>query len=74
MIGLGTIINVCAIIAGGLIGLLFGRGLKRRWQEALGKVCGISTLFIGGAGAVAGMLAIADDGAVCAGKSRLLVI
>ena len=74
MIGLGTIINVCAIIAGGLIGLLFGRGLKRRWQEALGKVCGISTLFIGGAGAVAGMLSVAADGAVSAGKSMLLVI
>jgi len=74
MIGLGTIINVGAIVAGGLIGMLFGRGLKRRWQEALSQVCGISTMFIGGAGAVAGMLSIASDGTASAGRSMLLVI
>ena len=74
MIGLGTIINVCAIIVGGLIGLLFGRWLKGSWQDALGKICGISTMFIGGAGAVAGMLTVAADGTATSGRSMLLVI
>ena len=74
MIGLGTIINVAAIIVGGLIGLLFGRGLKERWSDALGRTCGIATMFIGGAGAVAGMLTVAADGTVTSGRSMLLVI
>ena len=30
MIGLGTIINVAAIVLGGLLGLLFGKALKER--------------------------------------------
>ena len=53
MIGLGTIINVAAIIAGGLFGKLFGRFLSDRFQDSLSKACGISVLFIGIAGALA---------------------
>ena len=74
MVGFGTVLNVAAIIVGGLIGLLFGKGLRERWQDALGKVCGISTMFLGGAGAIAGMLTVAADGSVSSGKSMLLVL
>ncbi|MCQ2421213.1 MAG: DUF554 family protein, partial [Clostridia bacterium] len=35
MIGLGTIINVCAIIAGGLLGMLIGKYLKERFQKII---------------------------------------
>ena len=52
MIGLGTIINCGAIIAGGLLGLLFGKFMNNRLQDGLTKACGISTLFIGIAGAM----------------------
>ena len=33
MIGMGTIINVCAIIIGGLIGLLFSKAINPRYQD-----------------------------------------
>ncbi len=46
MIGLGTVINTAAIVAGGVLGLAFGRFLKPQAQEALTKVCGLSTLCI----------------------------
>ena len=74
MVGLGTIINVAAIIAGGLLGRLFGHGIKRRWRDALGITCGVSTMFLGAAGAIAGMLSVAENGTLVSGKSMLLVL
>ena len=47
MAGLGTIINVAGILAGGMIGLLFGKALKERYQETLVSAIGVCTLFIG---------------------------
>lgn len=72
MIGLGTIINTLAIILGGLGGLLFGRVLKESVQDALCKACGVSTLFLGIAGALEGMLTVEGTGVVSGGT--MLVI
>ncbi len=52
MIGLGTIINTLAIVAGGILGALFGRFLSGSAQDTLTKVCGVSTLFIALSGAL----------------------
>ena len=52
MIGLGTIINCAAIIAGGVVGHFTGKLFRQEQQEAITKVCGISVLFIAIAGAV----------------------
>ena len=54
MIGLGTIINTVAVIAGGLIGHFAGGLFKKEQQEALNRVCGVSVLFIAIAGAMEG--------------------
>ena len=73
MPGLGTIINVAAIIAGGLIGLVVGRRvLTDRVQEGLNKASGVCVMFIGAAGAMQGMLSI-EDGALTSGKSLLII-
>ena len=56
MHGLGTIANVAAIIAGGLLGLTGGKFLSKRFQDILIMSCGLSTLFIGAGGAFAKML------------------
>ena len=72
MVGLGTIINTLAIILGGLGGLLFGRFLKESVQDALCKACGVSTLFLGIAGALEGMLTVEGTGVVSGGT--MLVI
>ena len=58
MPGLGTIINCIGIFAGGLLGLLFGRFIKENIQDALTKVCGVSTLFIAISGALEKMLSL----------------
>ncbi len=70
---MGTIINVAAIILGGIIGRLFGRFLTERFQDTLNKVCGVSVLFIGIAGALEGMLTIQDNGVV-SGKAMMIVV
>lgn len=60
MHGLGTIINVAGIIIGGLLGRLFGKGLKDRYQETLMMAIGVCTLFIGISGTLEEMLGISD--------------
>ena len=72
MIGLGTIINCVAILAGGILGLLFGRFLKNDMQDSLTKACGISTIFIAIAGALESMLRIEQDSLVSTGS--LLIV
>lgn len=60
MIGLGTIINVAAIVIGGLLGLLGGKWLKERWQETIIRGMAICVIFIGIAGVMQNMLTISD--------------
>ena len=68
MHGLGTIINVFAIIVGGLLGMLFGRFIGDRHRDTLCKACGLAVIFIGVAGALKGMLSDFINGCVGAGK------
>lgn len=72
MIGLGTLINTAAILAGGLCGVLFGRFLSRSAQDTLMKVSGIGTLFIAISGAMEGMLTVQDGKIVSSGA--LLIV
>lgn len=74
MPGIGTLINCIGILAGGLLGILCGRFLKENIQDALTKVCGISTLFIAISGAMEKMLRPAADGSLTAEGSMLVVI
>ena len=73
MIGLGTLINSAAIVAGGMLGHVTGRLFKPEQQESLSKTCGISVLFIAIAGAMQGMLSI-DGSALVSGKSMMIVL
>ena len=62
MIGLGTIVNTAAIVAGGICGLLFGRFFSARNQDTLCKSCGVCVLLIGVAGVMEGMLSVEGTG------------
>lgn len=61
MTGMGTIVNVAAIVVGGTLGLLLRGGLKERYQSAVIRALGLCTLFIGGAGALAGMMTVTGE-------------
>ena len=73
MIGLGTIINVAGIIAGGIIGRFGGKLLSERVQDTVGKACGVCVLMLGVGGAMEGMLSV-TDGKVSSGGSMLMVV
>lgn len=73
MIGLGTIINTASIAAAGLAGHLFGKLFNSERQDALIKVCGISVMFIGTAGAMEGMLHV-EGNSLVSGRSMFIVL
>ena len=60
MPGLGTIVNVLAIIAGGILGLTGGRFLTEKIQNTVIITCGITVMFLGIGGSLAQMLTIVD--------------
>ena len=78
MHGLGTIINVCCIVVGGVVGLLGRRLITQKLQDALIQACGLSVLFLGIGGAMEKMLAVAtaSDGssALSSGGTMTILI
>ena len=72
MFGLGTIINTAAVVVGGLIGLLFKKGISDRYEKTLMSACGISTIFIGVTGTLQGMLKV-NDGKIETSGTMLLI-
>jgi uncharacterized membrane protein YqgA involved in biofilm formation len=73
MPGMGTIINTLAILAGGLLGALFGKFLSESAQDTLNKVCGVSTLFIAVSGTLEKMFSV-ENGIMVSSGSMLIVI
>lgn len=78
LVGLGTIINVACIVAGGLVGLACGGLITDRLQQALLRSCGVAVMFVGAAGALEKMLAgsVAADGSVTltSGGTMMMVV
>ncbi len=72
MTGIGTIVNVLAVLAGGTVGLFIKKGLKDSLQDMIMKVLGISTMFIGASGALCGLLTL-KDGALSTKGTMLMI-
>ena len=72
MVGMGTMINTAAILAGGLLGALFGKFLKQSTQDTLTTVCGVSTLFIAVSGVLEGMLTV-ENGRIVSSGAMLII-
>ena len=72
MPGLGTMINVAAIVAGGMIGILFGRFIKERYQEILLMASSICVLFIGIGGVMEKMLVVSGGGLSTSGTMMMI--
>lgn len=72
MRGLGTIVNVAAILLGSLLGVLCRGGMKPRFREILNQGCGLATCLIGLSGALEMILTV-EGGSLRAGKTMLIV-
>ena len=73
MIGLGTLINAACVLLGGALGFLFGKALKQRYQDTMVAACGLSTIFIGAAGAFKYRLTV-NGGELSTSGEMMLVI
>lgn len=60
MVGLGTLVNAGAIIAGGLGGIFVKKGLPERYKNIIMQGIGLSVLFIGISGALQGIYTVID--------------
>ncbi len=70
----GTIINAAAIVAGGLIGLLFQKGIKPSYERSLNKALGVAVLVLGLNGIVGTMFNVRADGSLGSSGELLLII
>lgn len=73
MPGLGTVINTAAILAGGILGMLFGKLIGKRLRDIMIAACGLSVIFIGAGGVFEKMLTI-KDGALSSGGTLMIIV
>ena len=73
LIGLGTLVNTAAVLAGSGIGLFLKGGLKKRFQDTLMQGLGLATMFIGAGGAMKGMLVVSGKGLDTKGTMVLIL-
>ncbi len=73
MKGLGTIVNVAAVIIAALLGILFKGGIKDRYQKMIMAALGLSTMFIGASGTLSEMFTV-SDGKISAQGSMLMFL
>ena len=74
MIGLGSIVNAAAIVAGGCVGLVAGKAISERVRVTLVSGMAVGTLFVGASSTFSKMLSVGDGGAVeCRGALMLVM-
>lgn len=62
MTGLGTIVNILAVLVGATAGFLAKGGLPKRFQDTITSAIGLATIFIGLSGALPGILSVENGG------------
>lgn len=73
MTGLGTIVNMAAIVGGGLIGLMGGKIFTERMQETLMQASAVAVIFVGIGGTMGKMLAVDGTGLTTAGVMMMII-
>lgn len=73
MHGIGTLINVACIVAGGTFGCIAGNRLKEELRETLMTMTGIGVIVLGLGGAMAQMLTITDGGLSTQGTMMMII-
>lgn len=62
MRGLGTLVNMAAIIAGATIGIIIRGRLRQRFQDTIMKALGLAVIFIGISGTLQGIFRVEQEG------------
>ncbi|MBQ4040063.1 MAG: DUF554 domain-containing protein [Oscillospiraceae bacterium] len=70
---MGTLVNCLAVIAGGLIGLIFKKFIRQSWVDGINKALGIAVLIVGINGVLSNMLTYTDGKFSSSGELILIV-
>lgn len=71
---IGVLVNGIAVLLGGLIGLLFKKGISKSIQGSINKAMGIVVVIIGLNGVIANMFTVNSDGGIKSTGELLLVV
>ncbi len=74
MVGLGTIVDVVAIIGGGLVGMIFQQFISPQLRRIVMQTLGLAVIFVGMARTLSHMLRIAANGQLTTINSMMLII
>ena len=75
MPGLGTLVNCAAVIAGGVLGLLFGKKINTDVRDSLMKAAGVAVIFLGLSGTLSEILKVSpEDGTTLTTYGALMMI
>lgn len=73
MTGIGTIVNIIAVLAGSIIGMVFKRGISDKLSESLMKALGLATVFIGITGVLSDTVTVIDGRLSVSGVLLMIV-
>ncbi len=74
MVGLGTLVNAAAILAGGTVGLLFKKGISKRFQEIIFTAQGTGVFLLGVLGVVTQAVTASKEGVLTSSYGLGLVL
>ena len=74
MVMMGTLVNAAAVVAGGLVGMALGRGMKPALEESIHKALGVAVLVLGLNGVIGAMFTVSEDGALSSSGEMLLIV
>ena len=74
MRGLGTIINVAAIVVGGLLGLLLKKALKDRFRETIIKAQGFAVIVMSIGSTLSQMFRVGNEGKLSMQGTLMLIV
>ena len=72
--GFGTIVNMLAILIGGILGILFGKFLSQKIQQTLELSCGVAVIFIGAGGTLSKMLIVNPNGTLATTGTLMMIV
>lgn len=70
----GTIVNVIAVVVGGVLGMLLKKGIKAEIMDSILKVEGVAVFIIGMNGVITNMLSVGEDGRLAESGGLILLI
>lgn len=74
MPGIGTIVNVLAIIIGGALGLIIKKGIPERILATVMRTLGVVVIFIGISCTLAEMLIVGEDGTLSTQGTMMMIV